>query len=196
MKNNGLATASMVLGIIAICTSFIPIINNASFVMGILAAIFGIIVLLKKGKKGKAIAGLILGVLAIVFTLSLQKSWSDSLNELSNDLDTISGANTDEVLNTSVDVSLGNFAYTDQGYGLFDTKLPVNITNKTGERKSFSIEIEALDANGNRIATDTVYASNLASGQTVNEEAFIFVSSDKIDAMKSATFKIIDASMY
>ena len=195
MKNNGLAKASMVLGIVAISTSFLPIINNASFVMGVLAVIFGIITLVKKGQKGKAITGIVLGILAVAITLSLQQSWSESLNELSDDLDTISGENTDKVLN-NVDVSLGTFICEDQGYGLFDTKLPVTITNKSSKRQSFSIQIEALDSNGNRIDTDDVYARNLAPGQTVNEEAFIFVSSDKTDAMRSATFKVIGASMY
>ena len=40
-KKNGLAKAGMVLGIIGICTSLIPIVNNASFVLGVLAAVFG-----------------------------------------------------------------------------------------------------------------------------------------------------------
>lgn len=43
VEKNGLATAGMVLGIVGVCTSFIPIINNLSFIMGILAIIFGIL---------------------------------------------------------------------------------------------------------------------------------------------------------
>lgn len=47
MENNksGLSVAAMVLGIIGIALSFIPIINNAAFVLGILAFIFGLICL-------------------------------------------------------------------------------------------------------------------------------------------------------
>lgn len=65
-EKSGLATAALVLGIIGICLSFIPILNNVSFVLGILAVIFAVISLAKKKSKGKAIASLILGVLSVV----------------------------------------------------------------------------------------------------------------------------------
>ena len=69
-KRSGFATAALVLGIIGICLSFIPILNNASFFLGILAVIFAIVALIKKASKGKAIAGLILGICCyyIIFT--------------------------------------------------------------------------------------------------------------------------------
>ena len=51
---SGFGIASLVLGIIGICTSFIPIINNLSFIMGILAFIFAIISLVKKSWKRKS----------------------------------------------------------------------------------------------------------------------------------------------
>ena len=54
-KKSGFATAGLVLGIIGICLSFIPILNNASFFLGVLAVIFGLISLIKKASKGKAI---------------------------------------------------------------------------------------------------------------------------------------------
>ena len=136
VKNSGISKASLILGIIAISTSFLPIINNASFIMGILAAIFGIISLIKKSKKGKAITGLILGILSVIITISLQNSWSNALNDLSNDLDSISGNNTDEVLKNNVDVIFGNFVgYIDE-FGFSETKLPVTVTNKSNEKKS------------------------------------------------------------
>ena len=50
-NKSGLATAGLVLGIVGVCTSFIPIVNNISFIMGILSAIFGIISLVKKNRK-------------------------------------------------------------------------------------------------------------------------------------------------
>ena len=60
VKKSGFGTTSLVLGIIGVCTSFLPIINNLSFVLGLIGAIFGIICLIKKASKGKAIAGVIL----------------------------------------------------------------------------------------------------------------------------------------
>lgn len=194
-QKSSLCTAGLVLGIIGVCTSFIPIINNLSFIMGVLAVIFGL-VSIKKASKGKMIATIILGILAIVITLNAQQSLSDSLDALSEDLDTASGENTEQVLANDVDVVLGDFEATTDEYGLTDTKLTVKVTNKTNETKSFSIQVEAVDANGNRINQDYVYANNLTVGQSQNFDIFQFVSSDQIEAMQNATFNIVEASAY
>ena len=194
-QKSSLCTAGLVLGIIGVCTSFIPIINNLSFVMGILAVIFGL-VSIKKASKGKMIATVILGILAIIITLSAQKTVSDSLDALSEDLDTASGENTEQVLANDVDVVLGNFEATTDEYGLSDTKLTVKVINKTNETKSFTIQVEAVDANGSRINQDYVYANNLTAGQSQDFDIFQFVSSDQIEAMQNATFNIVEASAY
>lgn len=195
VKKSGFSTAGLVLGIIGICTSFIPIINNASFILGILAVIFGLISIIKKASKGKAIVALILGFLSIVITISLQNSWSESFNELSNDLDTMSGENTEEVLK-NVDVKFGTFEVITDEYGYSDTKLVVKITNTSNEKKSFNFTIEAISNDGSRIDTDYIYANNLSAGQSQNFDIFTYVSDDKLDDMKSATFNIVEASMY
>ena len=189
-KKSGFATAGLVLGIIGICTSFIPIVNNLSFVLGAIGVILAVISLVKKASKGQAIAGVILCVLAIVITINSQKALSDSLNEVSADLNKATGASTEEVLANDANVELGKFEVTK------DTKLTVKVTNKTSEKKSFNFHIEAIDANGARINEDYVYANDLASGQSQNFEIFTLVTSDKINEMKNATFKIIEASMY
>ncbi len=195
-KKSGLGTAGLVLGIIGICTSFIPIINNLSFVMGVLAVIFGIIALAKKDSKAKTIATIILGVLAVVITLNVQKTLSDSLDVVSKELDKATGGNTEEILKNDVEVTLGNFEVTQGQYGMTDTKLVVTVKNKKEETKSFSIQIEAVASDGSRINQDYVYANNLTAGQSQDFEIFSFISSDKLEAMKSATFKIVEASMY
>lgn len=194
-KKSGLATAGLVLGIIGICLSFIPILNNASFFLGILAVIFGIIPLIKKASKGKAIAALILGILSIVITLSLQSSWSESLDKVSEDLDNASGENTEEVLK-NVDVNMGTFEVTTDEYGFSETKLVVNVTNNASEKKSYNIEIEAVATDGSRIDTDYIYANDLGAGQSQEFEMFTYVDDADLEAMQSATFKIIEASMY
>lgn len=50
-KSSGLATAGLVLGIVGVCTSFIPIINNLSFILGVLAIIFGLVSIKKLEKE-------------------------------------------------------------------------------------------------------------------------------------------------
>lgn len=194
-KKSGLATAGLVLGIIGICLSFIPILNNASFFLGMLSVIFGIISLIKKASKGKAIAALILGVLSVIITLSLQSSWSKSIDGVSKDLDTATGKSTNEVLK-KVDVNIGNFEATSDEFGIVNSKLVVKITNKAKEKKSYNITIEAVSKDGSRIDQDTIYVNNLGAGQSQDFEIFNYVDSDKIDAMKSATFKVVEASMY
>lgn len=193
-KKSGLATAGLVLGIVGICLSFIPILNNASFFLGILALIFGIISLVKKTSKGKSIAAIILGILSIVITLSLQSSWSNALDDLSNDLDNISGDNTEEVLKY-LDINIGNFEVIEDTY-FNDTKLIVKVTNKTNEKKSFSITIEATSSDGTRIDTDYIYANDLLAGQSQSFDLFTYVSDSDLDEMKSAKFNVIEASMY
>ena len=194
-KKSGLATAGLVLGIIGICLSFIPIINNAAFFLGVLAIIFGIIPLIKKKSKGKAISALILGILSIIITLSLQSSWAASLDEISNDLDTMTGDNTEEVLK-NLDVNYGTFEIVTDEYGFTETKLTVTITNKTNERKSFNLDIEAVTTEGSRIEIDYIYATDLAAGQSQSFDIFEYIEDDKLEIMKSATFNIVEASMY
>ena len=195
-RKSGLATAGLVLGIIGICTSFIPIINNLSFVLGLIGAILAIISLIKKASKGQAIAGVILCILAIVITINSQQALADGLNQVSKDLDKATGASTEEVLNNDAKVELGNFEMKNGSYGLTETKLTVKVTNITNEKKSFNFHIEAVDNNGARIDEDYVYANDLSANQSQNFEIFTYVSSEKLEAMKNATFKIVEASAY
>lgn len=196
VNKSGFATAGLVLGIVGVCTAFIPIINNLSFFMGILAFIFGIIAFMKKCGKGKVIASIILGILAIVITLSAQKSASDALDAVSKELDKATGGSTEEVLKNDVDVTFGNFEVIEGDYGINDTKLMVKITNKTNETKSFNFQIEAVDSNGTRITQDYIYANNLSAGQSQEFETFNFVETDKIESLKNAQFKVVQASVY
>lgn len=195
-EKTGLSTASLVLGIIGICTSFIPIVNNVSFILGVLAIIFAVISLIKRAGTGKAVAGLVIAIIAIVVTIQSQKALSDGINTISNSIDKATGASTEEVLKNDVEVSLGNFEATTDEYGITNTKLVATVKNKLNESKSFNIHVEAVDSNGNRIAEDYIYANNLGAGQTQQIEIFNLVQSDKVDSLKNANYKIIEASVY
>ena len=195
-KRSGFATAGLVLGIIGVCTSFIPLINNLSFFLGIIGVVFAIISLAKKASKGKAIAALILSALAIIITLSAQQAAGEALNEVGQELDKATGASTEEVLQNDVNVELGKFNVTTDEYGITKTKMTVKVTNKTDETKSFSIQVEAVDANGNRINQDYVYANNLTAGQSQDFNIFEFIASEDIEKMQSATFNIVEASSF
>lgn len=70
-NKSGLATAGMVLGIIAIVGAWIPFLNFVSIILGVLAFIFGIIPLVKKRSTGKAVAAVILGILSVVISIAM-----------------------------------------------------------------------------------------------------------------------------
>ena len=202
-RKSGLATAGMVLGIIGTCISFIPLINNISFILGILAIIFGIIEIIKKAGVGKAVAGLVLGIIAIMITISAQKTLSDSIdtfsNQINNSINTIdkaTGNSTEEILKNDLVVKIQEFEVTKGTYGNTETKLPVIIKNKTDETKSFNIQIEAVTSDGLRITNDYIYANNLKAGQSQQFETFKLVTSDKVEELKKATFNVVEVSMY
>lgn len=199
-KKSGFATAALVLGIIGLCTSFIPIVNNLSFILALIGILFALVSLIKKASKKMAIASILICILTCYFTIKAQEATVDALNDTFNAVDSnlsdITGDNTDDILKNSCDVTIGNFEVIEGSYGIDDTKLSVTVKNKTSENKSFSIQIEAVNPDGSRITTDYVYANNLTAGQSQNFECFQFVSSDDLESLKNATFNIVEVSMY
>ncbi len=191
-KTSGFGTAGLVLGILAIVLSFIPIISYLSFVLGGLALIFSVVSLIKKASKGQAIAGVILAIIAIFMANAMHEGVKTAVNDLSNSLDTMTGAKTDDVLKNYLDVSIGTFEVDEDN----DTKLVITLKNKSSEKRSFDVKIEAVDKNGNRIDDDTAYVSDLGAGQSQKKEIFLLVTSDKIKEFQNAKFKIVEVSMY
>jgi hypothetical protein len=206
-RKSGLAIAGFIIAILAILGSAIPIFNNVSFFFAVVALVFGIIglVAIRKGKRagqGLAIATIILSFVTFVVVLATQSFYgkvandvSNSVNESVNDFD---GTNTDKLLKDNVDVTLGAFVFNpgaEADYSYDDTtELPVTIKNKSSEKASYTVKIEAIDASGTRIAEDTIYVSDLNPGQSVSEKAFKYVEEGKLEALKAATFKILEVS--
>lgn len=199
VKKSGFATAGLVVGVVGICLSFIPVVNNAAFVLGVLAIALSIVAFVKKASIGKSVAAVVLGVLTIVITIVMQnafvKAVDDAFDGISSSLDNMTGDNTDEIMDKYLEVTFGEFEVKKDTF-LTETKLPLTIKNKSDKKKSFSIDIEALDENGARIETDTVYIDGLGAGQTVNEEVFTLLTDEKIEKLKNAEFRVYEASMY
>lgn len=79
------AIVGMVLGILAIVTSWIPIVNNLSGILAMVGLVFSIVGVVgtvrgTKGGKGLAVAALVLNVLSLVIVLGLQSAWSAALS--------------------------------------------------------------------------------------------------------------------
>jgi hypothetical protein len=209
-KTSAMTVTGFVLGIIGLLLSAVPIINNFALVLAVLGLIFGGVGLAKTkkahSKGGKlAVTAVIISVIAIVIVFVSQSIYSAALNEASKSLDKsskaaqdsidkMSGDATQELLKTDVSVKLGQFTATADQYGLVTTELPVTVTNKNAAEKSYDVQVEAVDASGNRIDDDYAYANSLGAGQTQTFKIFQAVTSDKVDALKTATFKIVKVS--
>lgn len=195
-KKVALAIVSLVLGIIGLIFSFIPILNNISFIMGVIGIVFGIVALLTHHKRGLTIAGLVACILSCGITLALQASWSKSIDEMNQSLDDAMGENTDDILGKDVDVQIGTFTTESDEYGISSTELPVTVVNLMDESASFTVQVEAVNPDGSRLATDYVYANNLGAGQSMNEKVFTFISSDEIEAYQNATYQVIEVTKF
>lgn len=201
-RKSGIAISGFIIAILAILGSAIPVFNNVSFFFAIVSLVLGVIglIAIKRNKRvgqGLAIATIILSVLTFVVVLVTQSFYGkvaeDVGNSVSESVNDFDGTNTDKLLETSVDVTIGEFTATNDGY-VDSTELPVTIKNKATEKASYTIKIEAVDTDGARIADSTLYITDLNSGQSMSVKAFTFVESDKIEALKAATFKILEVS--
>lgn len=83
---SAMAIAGLVLGIVALVTSWMPILNNGSFFLALLGAIFAIVGLastLRHTRSGKilALAGLIICIIACAAVLAAQQTTSKAIND-------------------------------------------------------------------------------------------------------------------
>ena len=86
---NGLATAGFVVALLGFLGSFIPVINIGGIVLGVVGAVLAVVGLVKSrttgSGKGLAIAGLVLGALAVVVGIVVNVAFvsavDDALNE-------------------------------------------------------------------------------------------------------------------
>lgn len=195
------AIVGLFLGIIALVLSAMPIINNFAFILGVVGLIFGIVGVVgtrdkKKSGKGMAVASVIIAALACVIVLASQAVYSAALDEAGAQLDKATGDATEEILGSEVDVTLGDLTMKKGSYGMVESSMPITVKNLTDESHSYQIQVEAVNASGDRITQDYAYMNDLAAGQSQTVKAFTYVSSDEYDAMKKATVKLVSVSQY
>lgn len=131
-SKSAMAITALVLGIIALITSFLPIINNLSFVLVILGVVFSIVGLVgisrgKKSGKGIAIAALVICILSGVIVMATQSMYSAALDQAtSSSAGTI--ASSDQVADASA--SQNNASSADD--------VPVEYQNALEKAQSYS----------------------------------------------------------
>lgn len=115
-------------------------------------------------------------------------------SDLNSTIADSTGGNTDQILADELDVTFATYSITkDSEYSTPTGKLPVTFKNKGDQRKTFNVQIEALDENGNRIADDNAIVENLAPGQSATEDVFAFTRD--VD-LRHATFNVAGVSRY
>ncbi len=88
-SSNGLAVTGFVLGLLGLLLCWIPVLNFFGILLGILGAVFGTIGLVSSKKtgtgKGLAIAGLVMGVLAVVLAILINVAFVKSVDSAIDD---------------------------------------------------------------------------------------------------------------
>lgn len=203
--NNPMITAGFILGIVGIVLSFIPIINFMAFVMGILALIFGVVGVNKRIGGSQAIASVVLGAITLFITIGMYvivarmavwglASTSRIFSRVANVADSMSGKKTDKLLSASVDVKIGKLRQTTNQYGEQTMSVPVSVRNLESREMSYSIWIDAYNANGDKIASDVVRVINLDSKRVQDVDTFQYMDNETQEALKNATFKVTRVS--
>lgn len=193
------AIVGIVLGAIALLTSFLPIVNNFSFFFALIGVVFGVVGLVgtlkgKKSGKGLAIASVIMNVLAIVIVLATQSMYSAAIDDafVSATDGAVAGAETtaaDAADTTAADDSASKYTIADETLDgdEWSSKICGTFTNTSGkEFSSISVSYNLYDADGNQIDTASAYTSNLADGGTWKFEAISLKSLEEIASYKLA----------
>lgn len=197
LSKSGMAVAGLVLGIIALLTSFLPIINNFAALLAILGLIFGIVGLVgvlkgKKSGKGMAIAAVVLNAVAIVVVFATQAMFGAALDEASKALDE-SVVSTEEVSVSTDDASAtaegsttdtpaaAEEKYTIEGETMtqddYSTTIAGTLTNNTDKEIGYlQISYTLYDADGAQVGSAFANVNNLEAGGVWKFEAVSFES--------------------
>ena len=84
-----LGILSIVFGAIALVGSWVPFLNNGSFIVGLFALVLGVIALIvnRKNKKVFALIGTLLALASLIIVLATQSIYSNALDEENRDND-------------------------------------------------------------------------------------------------------------
>ena len=191
---SGMAIAGLVLGIVAAISSWIPIINNFSFILALIGAVFAVVGVVstvrgKHSSKGLAIAALVVNVIALVLVLATQSAMSAAIDE----------ATTPAVSTEDVQVQADGAGEAEPAYSIADEAMTGDdysvtitgtFTNNTDEDISYvQLSYRLLDAEGAQIETAYANTSDLSAGGTWKFEAMGFVGSDEV-----ASFELADVT--
>lgn len=123
-----LGILAIIFGAIALLGSWVPIINNISFLFAIVALIFGIIGLFVNRKRPKtlAIIGTVLSIVSIAIVLGTQAMYAKSLDEVSKSVEQSVSSSTSSIESSQKEED-DKFNWTKEQ---FDALVTGDITNR------------------------------------------------------------------
>lgn len=189
--------------------------DSSSFgfaILGFFIPIVGLILFLiyegKNPKRAKSagkgaligfITKIVISIIVILYVVFAASLFSNTSDDIESNIPAIGDIfreeTTDEILEKYVDISFGKFKVTNNGY-FSETSLDITVKNKAEKQCTYYITIEAVDANGARIDTDTIYADRLGAGQEIYLKAFEYVDQEKLNQFKNATFRVLEINKY
>lgn len=194
--------AILVLGIVSLALSFVPLIQYVAVLFAIAAVVLATREFARQDPaarirlKGKDVRdhrfcriGRFLAVLAVI---SVVASTIWGIKQDRDNRIKASGAGTGLVLEQDLRVEFGVFEVGVDPVGAETRRLPLTFENKAGGTKSCEAQVEAIVDN-RRIASQTLFAPKLRSGEQRALEAFGYVDSETTQALKTATFRVATA---
>lgn len=194
------AIVALVLGVIALVSSWVPIINNLSFIFALVGVAFAVVGLVgtlrgKKSGRGLAIASVAVNVAAVAIVLATQSAYSAAIDEAaSGTVQTSDGASAAAPAAEGTTSAEPADKYSIDGEELsgdaYSCKISGVYTNKAGKDLSYvQVSYNLFDADGNQIGTALANTNNLADGGTWKFEAFGSATVDEV-----ASYKIGDVT--
>lgn len=184
---SGSAIAALVIGVIALVSSWVPIINNFSFVLaliGVIIAVVGVVGTMrgKRTGKGLAIAALVVNLVAAGMVLATQSLYSAALDEVTSSSSSASSDDEDddaEVQEADVDgdsqdsdtqeaeylVTIDGVTVTTDYSGDPAIVVEFTFTNNSDEATSFAVACYAK-AFQNGVQLDSAYVTDVDSNYT------------------------------
>ncbi len=190
-SRSGMAVTGLVLGVIALATSFLPIVNNLSFVLagvGVVFAIVGVVATRRGKKRGKgmAVASVVLNVAALAIVLATQSMFSAAIDDAMVSTEEVAGAASEPTASTAEE------KYTIEGETMvsdsYSTKIAGTLTNNTDKEIGYlQLSYTLYDADGAQLGSAFANVSNLEAGGVWKFEAVAFESG-------VATYKLADVT--
>ena len=142
---SAMAIAGLVLGIIAAVSSWVPIVNNLSFVIGIIGLVLAAVGLIgtvrgKRSGKGLAIAAVVVNVVALAVVLASQSAMSAAIDEATSSPD-VTGVSSSEgaadqqggsAEQATTDLAAGTSVSLDNGLTVTVDSVETGVTNYDG----------------------------------------------------------------